>query len=373
MAGTKRIQHLLDYLITQNILINVISFRSKNKQPNANGTNNSVPYKIIGEGADLKLLHFHKIIGYYIGGCSAILRNRNRKYTNIIYNSGGINVENFLFILWAKILGYKLIFAIEEDYSFFKDEIKLISRFKFWTIERLDFLTCHWATAIIVISTYLRNKYIKRTKKSVVLIPITAIQNFNEDKKVFNDPLNVLYAGTFADKDGVKDIIEGFMLFNNFFKNAQLILTGKSAQQLIYKEKFKAQKNLIFKGYLQDDEFYQMLRDADILCMCRTESGFANAGFPFKLGEYLATGNPVICTKVSDVETYLTDQDAYLINPNSPQAIADTLTKIVNNPEAAKIKGINGLEKCRKYFSPEANGRLLYDLLIKISGQTSKN
>jgi glycosyltransferase involved in cell wall biosynthesis len=373
MAGTKRIQHLLDYLLGRNIIINVISFRSKNKQPDASGTYNSVPYLNIGEGTDLKLLHFHKIIGYYIRGCSAILRNRNRKYPNVIYNSGGINVENLLFILWARILGFKLIFAIEEDYSFFKDEIKLISRFKFRTIERLDFLTCRWATAIIVISTYLRNKYIKRTKKDVVLIPITARQNFNENKKVFNDPLRVLYAGTFADKDGVKDIIEGFILFNNSFRNAQLIMTGRSAQQLIYKEKFQAQKNLLFKGYLQDDEFYQMLREADILCMCRTESGFANAGFPFKLGEYLATGNPVICTKVSDVETYLTDQDAYLIKPNSPQAIAETLAEIVNNPEAAKKKGINGLEKCRKYFSPEVNGRLLYDLLISISGQTLKN
>lgn len=367
MAGTKRIQHLIDYLLEKNIIINVISFRSKNKQPGASGTYNSVPYINVGEGTDIKLLHSHKIAWYYIRGWSAILRNRNRKYTNVIYNSGGINVENFLFILWAKILGYKLIFAIEEDYSFFKDEIKLISKFKFWTIERLDFLTCRWATAIIVISKYLRNKYIKRTKKNVVLIPITARQNFNENKKLFNNPLRVLYAGSFADKDGVKDIIEGFMLFNNFFKNAQLILTGKSAQQLIYKEKFQVQENLIFKGYLQDDEYYQMLSDADILCMCRTESGFANAGFPFKLGEYLATGNPVICTKVSDVETYLTEQDAYLINPNDPQAIAETLNEIVNNPEAAKIKGINGLEKSRKYFSPEANGRLLYDLLLKIS------
>jgi glycosyltransferase involved in cell wall biosynthesis len=372
MAGTKRIQHLIDYLIKQNILINIISFRSKNKQPAVRGVYNSVPYLNIGAGTDMKLTHFHKIIVYYIKGLSAILSCRNSKCTNIIYNSGGINIENLLFIFWAKILGYKLIFAIEEDYAFFKDEIKLISRFKIRTIENLDFLTRYWAEAIIVISTYLKEKYTTLSNKPVILIPVTARQNFNNKKKGFNAPLRVLYAGTFADKDGVNDIIEGFMLFNKVFENAQLILTGKSSQQLLYKEKFSAQKNLIFKGYIPDNEFYQMLRDADILCMCRTESGFANAGFPFKLGEYLATGNPVICTKVSDVETYLTEKDAYLINPNNPQEITVALTEIVKNPEIAKIKGINGLEKCRKYFSPEANGRLLYDLLIAISGPTSK-
>lgn len=373
MAGTKRIQHLLDYLLIQNIVINVISFRSKNNQPTARGIFNSIPYLNIGAGTDMKLLHFPRIIAYYYNGLSAILSFRNSKYINVIYNSGGISIENILFIFWAKILGYKLIFAIEEDYTFFRDKIKLISRFKFWTIKRLDFLTCHWAEAIIVISKYLRDKYLKLTKKNVVLIPITARLNYNENKKTFNTPLNVIYAGTFADKDGVEDIIEGFLLFNDVFKNAQLILTGKSAQQLQYKEKFSSQKSIIFRGYVPDEEFYQILRDADILCMCRTESDFANAGFPFKLGEYLATGNPVICTRVSDVETYLSERDAYLINPNNSKEISEALGEIVKNPETARIKGINGLEKCQKFFSPESNGKLMYDLIIKISGFTSKN
>jgi glycosyltransferase involved in cell wall biosynthesis len=100
--------------------------------------------------------------------------------------------------------------------------------------------------------------------------------------------------------------------------------------------------------------------------MCRTESGFANAGFPFKLGEYLATGNPVISTKVSDVETYLTAVDAYLIDPNSPQQITRSLKEIVANPEEARKIGLNGLKKCKKYFSSETNGKVLFDLLTKI-------
>lgn len=45
--------------------------------------------------------------------------------------------------------------------------------------------------------------------------------------------------------------------------------------------------------------------------MCRNLSEYANASFPFNLGEYLAIGNPVIATKVSDIEMCLTDEDAY--------------------------------------------------------------
>ncbi len=70
-------------------------------------------------------------------------------------------------------------------------------------------------------------------------------------------------------------------------------------------------------------------RNSDVLCMCRKESGFANAGFPFKLGEYLATGNPVICTKVSDVEYYLDNEDVYLIDPGCPDQISASLERIM--------------------------------------------
>jgi glycosyltransferase involved in cell wall biosynthesis len=185
-------------------------------------------------------------------------------------------------------------------------------------------------------------------------------------KKAFNNPLMVVYAGSFADKDGVTDLIDGFNTFSKQYKEAQLILVGKSAQQLLYKEKYKNRDNIVFKGFIPDDEFYLLLREADILCMCRTESDFANAGFPFKLGEYLATGNPVICTKVSDVEIYLTDNDGYLIQPNSPHQISDALTDIVSNPGEAMKKGLNGLQKCLKHFSPEGNGELLLEVIKNV-------
>ncbi len=314
----------------------------------------------------MKLKHLLKITLYYVNGIRAIMKLRKKSFTNIAYNSGGINIENFVFILWARLLGYKLILAIEEDYSFFNDKIKLISRFKSWTIRWFDFLNRRWALAIIVISTYLRDKYSKLKSQNVRLIPITAKLNFNQEKRSFNSPLQVIYAGTFADKDGVNDIIEGFLAFNKLYDNALLILTGTSEQQLYYRDKYKDERKVMFKGFIEDNQFYSLLRDADVLCMCRTESDFANAGFPFKLGEYLATGNPVICTRVSDVEYYLDDKDAFLIDPGKPEQICESLIRITKDPEAARIKGLNGLEKCRKFFSPEVNGYLLYEVLGKI-------
>lgn len=369
MAGTKRVQHLLYYLLSQKININVISFRSKTPQPVEKGVDNGIPFVNIGTKLDFRLRELHRIIGYYAKGFQLIFKNKKRLNKNIIYCYGAINIENFLFVIWAKLLRYRIIFDLCEDYTFFEDQVKAISKFKFWTVTRFDFLTYSWSAALVVVSTHLMNKYKKRNNKHIVLIPVTARQNFNAGKEKFNNPLQIVYAGSFDNKDGVGDIIEGFTSFNQKYKNARLILTGKSERQLIYKEKYKSHINITFKGYLQDEDFYELLKNADILCMCRTNSGFANAGFPFKLGEYLATGNPVISTKASDVEKYLTIEDVYLIESNSPQQISNALEEIFNHPEKARKIGRNGMEKCQKFFSPESNGKLLYDLLIEVASE----
>ena len=306
LAVTKKIQNLLYYLISRQIEINVISFRSKFPQPSVKGFDNGIPYINIGLGLDLKLSTLHKAAGYFFEGLKLIKKYKIKGKINILYCIGAINIENFFFVFWAKLLGYKLVFDVNEDYSLFEDKLKLSSRFKVWTIRQLDFFTYSWATAIIVVSTHLKNKYLKLTKKEILLIPITAKENFNPDKIAFNDPLIVVYAGSFDLKDGVNDIIEGFSSFNETYPAARLILTGDSDQRNPYIEKYRDFSNIIFKGHMSEEDFYDLLKNSDVMCMCRTNSGFANAGFPFKLGEYLATGNPVISTKASDVENYLT-------------------------------------------------------------------
>lgn len=366
MASTKRIQHLMEYLKSRDVMVQVLAFRGNIQQPAMKGMFNAIPYQNIGHGIKLSFRQTGKVISYYLNGFKLIKQSKREGWKNIIYKAGGLNIENILFVIWAKMLGFKMVMAIEEDYSFFSDKIKFISRFKIWTIRKLDFLNRKWADEILVISYYLKNKYLKKGVTKITLIPVTARINSGENKKSFNRPLQVIYAGTFADKDGVSDIIEGFLEFKRSFREAILILTGKSAQQEEYKEKYKNEKDLMFKGFVEDNDFYPLLRDSDVLCMCRTESGFANAGFPFKLGEYLATGNPVICTKVSDVEYYLDNNDVYLIEPGNPRQITETLFSIVNDPVTARNKGLRGLEKCRKYFSSETNGQLLLDVLLRI-------
>lgn len=364
LAVTKKIDNLLNYLRKNDVKIKVLSYRSKFKQPYYNSNQYPIPFESIGY--NLKLSYLHKAVAYFVKGLRIIKKGKKRGFNNIFYCIGPLNIENFLFVFWARLFNYKIVFDINEDYSFFEDKVKIISRFKIITTKRLDVLTYKWADTITVVSTYLRNKYLALTDKPVLLVPVTAVENFRTDKNVDQELLKVVYAGTFDRKDGVEAIIEGFLLFSRDYKKANLILMGKSELQKEYQNRFGNYENIIFKGYVPDDQFYEVLREADILCMCRTNSDFANAGFPFKLGEYLATGNPVISTRASDVCDYLTSDDAYLVDFDSPEEIAAAFHKVAENQDEARRIGLNGFRKYQKHFSPESNGKILLEGFLRL-------
>ena len=60
------------------------------------------------------------------------------------------------------------------------------------------------------------------------------------------------------------------------------------------------------------------LCNAKLLALARPDSIQAQGGFPTKLGEYLATGRPVVVTKVGEIPDYLEDGvNAFLSDINS--------------------------------------------------------
>lgn len=367
-TDTKRTHHLLEPLLNKNdVSIKVLSFRSGEKIGNENGLYEGIAYERIYSGLNIKLSKLNSVIDYFIKGFRAIKSSKKRDCKNVVYCYNGLNIENLTFILYSKVIGYKIIFDIVEDYSLYKDDVKFISRFKFWTAKKLDNLSAKLGDGIIVISNYLLQKYKTKNIKNLILISITAKLNHIQTKKdSFSQPFTVAYAGSFADKDGVDFIVSGFKVFNQKYFDSKLYLIGAGFQQKQYRKKYEKEENVIFTGFLDDKDYYTLLRKVDVLCMCRIDSQFANAGFPFKLGEYLATGNPVIATKVSDVDLFLSNDSAYLIDPENLNQYINALTEIRNNPIVAFKKGENGQKVCYNSFSPEKNGEKLYNLLLVV-------
>ena len=114
-------------------------------------------------------------------------------------------------------------------------------------------------------------------------------------------------------------------------------------------------------GFLSISDYYATLNSCDIFCMTRINSRFANAGFPFKLGEFLATGKGVIATNVGDVSSYLEDGvNALLISPNTVNELANAILTFINEPGKIKLLGAGARKTAETNFDSEKVGlRLL--------------
>ena len=98
--------------------------------------------------------------------------------------------------------------------------------------------------------------------------------------------------------------------------------------------------------------------------MTRIDLDYAHAGFPFKLGEYLASGRPVIASRVSDVDRFLADRsNAVLVRPGDSGELAEAIEYLLDNPEAASSIGQRGREVAVSLFDYKSQGQALLSFL----------
>lgn len=376
MAETKRIQHVIEQLKEAgNHSVSVLLLRQSQvdrDDTNLCGIYDGTPYVTIGHDLYPNWRFPLALPRYLWSGLAFLLRARKRHSKNVLYLYMEPNVENIPFIVFAKLLGYRLVVDVTEDYYMIGAQPHIFSRLK---ARSTTFFGNHiggLAHAMIVISSHLKAKYenIAKGRFPVFLMPpVVDMNRVGRPGCAFNSPVRILYSGSFGDKDAVDDLIAAFEIVSRSYPDVTLVLTGKGLPENMrpLHERIAASPcaaGITYLGYLEDDDFYRVLNGCDILCMVRRGSAYANAGFPFKLVEYLATGRPVIASRVGDVPFYLEDRrDALLIEPDSIEAIAVALAYLILHPDEALELGSRGQEIARRHFSREVIAEKLVGLL----------
>jgi glycosyltransferase involved in cell wall biosynthesis len=91
------------------------------------------------------------------------------------------------------------------------------------------------------------------------------------------------------------------------------------------------------------------------------------ARFPHKIGEYLATGNPVITTRFGEVARYLTDGvNAVMANGHSVEEFTDKMRWVIDNPDLARRIGMEGQRVAMAQFEYRKYSQSLADFLVAL-------
>jgi glycosyltransferase involved in cell wall biosynthesis len=283
--------------------------------------------------------------------------DRNDKIKAIVCYSNLFITVFFSFIL-AKYFRAKLLLEINEHpmQGYQGSSMKVsLGRIKLHIESRL-------CDSIFCISQYLIEFYknIGIDERKLFLIPGTV--DYNRFNLNYEAPLPyeyIAYCGSLTLlKDGVNILIESFSKISDKFPDIRLVLIGKGntageedqLRQLVVR--LKREDRIIFAGQISRTVIPAYLTNAKILALARPKSLIADAGFPSKLTEYLATGKPIAVTDVGEIPNYLINNvNAFLSVSDNVDSFAKVLEQILINYEDAQMVGIRGKELVMTVFN----------------------
>lgn len=378
MAGTKRIQNIINGLKAYpDISIRVVVLRQSSQNNMLTGVHLDVPYEtVMGDLFRSKVVLMAPLL--FAKSRKTMRRLFRPDRSNVLYVYGPPSFDSLPAIRYARKLGFKVVFDIVEDFELSHHiSTSLGHRIKMMFIGRLLSRIASVADGIVVISSHLETKYNALTsgKLPIHSLPISVdMELYPEVSPLFGNPLNLFYAGSFGVKDGIPVLLDAFDKLAAKRDNVHLVLTGAgtdaSMKMLHERIEFSPYKDRIkYKGFLDDVAYYAALNAGDILCMPRIDIGYAQAGFPFKLGEYLATGKPVIASSVSDIPNLLRDrQEAMLVTPGNSDAIVEAAETLINDPVGAFAIGSRGKNTALRLFDYRVQSKWLRRFLYSIVG-----
>ena len=158
----------------------------------------------------------------------------------------------------------------------------------------------------------------------------------------------VAYMGSLnAPKDGVPGIIKAFSVFSKKHPGIRMVRIGRARESL---DELKmtigddaVAERFVATGPVDSADVPKFLMNAKAILLVRPDIPQTRACFPTKLGEYLASGTPVVTSPIGEVVDYLKDREnCYFANYNDPAMVAECLETIFFDPETAARIGANG-------------------------------
>lgn len=111
----------------------------------------------------------------------------------------------------------------------------------------------------------------------------------------------------------------------------------------------------------------EIVAAAHVIVVPQRDSPAAKAQFPLKLTDGMAMAKPILATSVGDIPQILGDT-GYLVEPNSPEQIAEKIQLIFNKLDIAEAKGIAARKRCIEHYSIDTMSKILMPLIAKFDG-----
>ena len=178
----------------------------------------------------------------------------------------------------------------------------------------------------------------------------------------------ILFFGSLVEYKGPDILLKAFKLVKNVFPTAKLIFAGRGHMDNQLKETAKQMKisdDVIFTGFVEDDEKPLYYKAADIFCLPSTTLA---ESFGIVNLEAMAAGLPIVSSDLGGIPDIVKNGvNGLLAKPYDFETVAKNLTKLLKNGEMREEMGKNGLKMVNNYTWDEVTTKTekLYKKLIE--------
>lgn len=212
------------------------------------------------------------------------------------------------------------------------------------------------SAGIVCISEGIFEKYHRLIPNARILIAHDAVdlelfQNLT-DKKIARQELDlpldkplILYTGSPFPWKGVFTLAEATAPL----KNITTVFLGGRAKEPDFQKLRAAAPHALTLPFVPHNKVPLYLAAADLLILPNSAHDPISREdtSPLKLFEYLASGRPILASRVPSLQNILTDQEAYFFNPDDPIDLREQITTILTNLEQSATKTARAHQKAK--------------------------
>lgn len=245
-------------------------------------------------------------------------------------------------------------------------ELMLMLKFT-WRRKRLKKLLDR-CDCVGVVSQYVENRLLEFApdlKNKCIRVPGAPAQHFFNIERIpyQGEKRSIICVGRIHPRKGQRLLVEALALLpEKWRKQCSLHLIGPNSRPGYLKEichlAGNSHVNLKYCGNLSDEDLIKEYQKADILVMPSQQQQHSIEGLGLALLEGAAAGLPTIAARSGGTSEALVNQKTgLLVEEGSPEAIAEALTYLLQNPQIAQQWGKDGRRWVAENFSWPENVR----------------
>ncbi|MCB0747812.1 MAG: glycosyltransferase family 4 protein [Ignavibacteriae bacterium] len=239
-------------------------------------------------------------------------------------------------------------------------------------------LSSQFADKIVTASPGFEEKLIERKvpKEKITVLynsADTKIFQFDDNRKFekITSSAKIIYHGTIAERFGIDIAINAIALIQKTIPNSEINIFGfydddykVSLEELI--KELGLQGKVHLNGRQSLDQLYQHIKNSDIGIVPYRSDIFMELALSTKMFEYVASGIPVVASKLRPAELVFNPQSIQYAKPSSAEEFAEGITKLCLDPELRKAHVKNAIDAHSK-ISSEAMAMKYMDIINQLS------